>query len=469
MGSYISTRTQGRPHPFTGVLLAGMAADGGLYVPDRWPELDRRLFDHLRGMRYADVALQVMKPFIGDELSEADLARLLEDTYHSGAFDHSAVAPLVQVGPSAWILELFHGPTLSFKDYALQFLGRLFDFVLANQSRRLTIVGATSGDTGSAAIEACRRCKNIDIFMLHPKDRISEVQRRQMTTVDAPNVFNIAVEGTFDDCQAIVKALFADERLRREINLSAVNSINWVRIMAQIVYYVAAALALGAPDRAVSFAVPTGNFGNVYAAYAARRMGLPISRLIIGTNHNDILTRFFETGTMGIDKVTPPLSPSMDIQISSNFERYLFELADRDHTKLSRLMEDFAKKKNFTIAGEMFARAQADFSAFRCSDEETRAMMKACRAETGLLIDPHTAVGLHAATLAARKDPVTPVVVVSTAHPAKFPQAISDATGHEPPMPQRLAALLKKAEHLTALPNDAVRIKAFIRGNLEKS
>ncbi|MCB9990018.1 MAG: threonine synthase [Rhodospirillales bacterium] len=468
MIKYISTRGGGNPRSFTDVLLAGLAPDGGLYVPDRWPQFDHGLLDHLHGLRYTEVAMQVLTPFIGDAISKEDLQRIIDETYCTEIFDHSSIAPLTQVGPNAWILELFRGPTLSFKDYAMQLLGRLFDHVLEQKGERITIVGATSGDTGSAAIEACKGCKHIDIFILHPQGRTSEVQRRQMTTVDAPNVHNIALEGTFDDCQAIVKALFGDQKLREDLNLSAVNSINWARIMAQTVYYFVASLALGAPGRPVSFTVPTGNFGNVFAGYAARRMGLPIHRLGIATNRNDILTRFFETGEMKIDKVMPSLSPSMDIQISSNFERYLYDLMDHDSAALTKTMEEFKTRRVFKIGDNLMNKARAEFTANRCSDLDTMAMMKSCYAQTGILIDPHTAVALHGATDMMEQDPAVPMIVLACAHPSKFPQAVQQAVGIKPPAVPRLMDVMQKAEHYTALPNDVEKIKDFVLGNVSR-
>lgn len=466
MSSYISTRGPGDPKNFTDVLLSGMAPDGGLYIPDQWPSLDRRKIDHLHGMAYADIAQQVMQPFIGETIPPDDFKTMLEETYSSPVFDHNAIAPLVQVGPNAWVMELFHGPTLSFKDYALQLLGRLFDYVLEKQGQHVTIIGATSGDTGSAAIEACKGCKNIDIFILHPKDRTSDVQRRQMTTVDAPNVHNIALEGTFDDCQTLVKELFADEEMQEKLNLSAVNSINWARIAAQTVYYVSAAISLGAPSRPVSFAVPTGNFGNIYAAWVAREMGLPVHQLVIGTNRNDIITRFFETGEMKKATVEPSLSPSMDIQVSSNFERYLCALMGHDHNKLSNLMTGFKAGEPYRIeSNEMMDRARRDFSAHRCDDQETLAMMKECHANTGMLIDPHTAVAMHAAMQVIDEDPSVPMIILACAHPAKFPEAVEQATGKIPEMPPRLEKVMKKAEHYTPLANDFKRIKSFVLKN----
>ena len=460
---YVSTRGGGAPRSFTDVLLSGMAPDGGLYVPDSLPEIDHALLGHLQGLHYADVAMHVLQPFVGDAIDKATLQRLINETYTGSAFDHGCVAPLVQIGPNAWILELFHGPTLSFKDYAMQLLGRMFDHVLEQKGARITIVGATSGDTGSAAIEACKGCKNIDIFILHPNGRTSEVQRRQMTTVDAPNVHNIALEGTFDDCQAIVKNMFADIQLRNELNLSAVNSINWARIMAQTVYYFTAALALGAPGRPVSFTVPTGNFGNVYAAYTARRMGLPIHKLGIATNRNDILARFFETGVMKTEKVTPSLSPSMDIQVSSNFERYLYALMEQDHGSLIKIMESFKKSGTFRLSDEIMQKARAEFFARRCGDLETLDTMKACYERTGELIDPHTAVAMNGAMQIMEEDPAVPMVILACAHPSKFPNAVEQATGTKAPAVPRLAEVMKKAEYYTKLPNALKQVKNFVQ------
>ncbi len=463
MVQYISTRGPGDPQSFQHVLMSGMAPDGGLYIPETWPQVDPSMLVTLAGRPYAEIVWQMLHAFAGDDLTPAELQAVTRDAYALGNFDHAAAAPLVQIGPDLWLLELFHGPTLSFKDYALQVVGRMFDRMLQRSGQRMTVVGATSGDTGSAAIEACRGSRHIDIFILHPKGRTSEVQRRQMTGVGAPNVFNIALDGTFDDCQAIVKALFADQALREKYNLSAVNSINWARIVGQMAYYIAASVALGAPDRPVSFTVPTGNFGNVYAAWAARRMGLPLGQLTIASNRNDILTRFFDNGVMKVEKVTPSLSPSMDIQVSSNFERYLCELLGRDHAAVRRLMENFAARGSFTLPPDLHSMAQRDFRSHRCSDEETLETMRACHAETGVLIDPHTAVGLHAAK--ALKTGSGPSVVLACAHPAKFPDAVKKATGLAPPVPPRLAAVMTKAEHMIVLPNDVERVKSFVRAN----
>ena len=466
MTNYISTRGGVPPQSFTDVLLQGLAPDGGLYIPEEYPKLDLDDMRHMAGVPYADIAYKVTAPFVGDAIPSDVYKRILQEVYQD-AFGHSCVAPLVQIGPNAWVMELFHGPTLAFKDYALQLLGRLFDYILEQKGQRVTIVGATSGDTGSAAIEACKGCKNIDIFILHPEGRTSEVQRRQMTTIDAPNVHNIALKGTFDDCQNMVKAMFGDKKFSEDINMSAVNSINWARIMAQTVYYVSASLALGGPSRKVSFAVPTGNFGNVYAAYVARQMGLPIKRLIIGSNRNDILTRFFETGTMKTDEVEPSLSPSMDIQISSNFERYLCDLVGRDTSSIAKLMTSFKDKGSFSISSEHMANARKEFDSHSCNDEQTRGMMNACYQETGYILDPHTAVGLFAG-LQVREDPAIPLVALACAHPAKFPDAVEKAIGIRPELPPHLADLYDRKEFVTALPNDISKVKDFIKSNIEK-
>jgi len=464
---YVSTRGPGDPKTFLDVMLAGLAPDGGLYVPDMWPEVDRDMVGHLAGSPYTMIAAAVMGPFIGKSVSPATLQQILIDTYDISVFNHAAVAPLTQIGPNAWLLELFHGPTLSFKDYALQFIGRLFDHVLEQSKQKMTIIGATSGDTGSAAIEACKGCKNISTIILHPKGRTSDVQRRQMTTVDAPNIHNVAIDGTFDDCQALIKTLLSDSKLQQELHLSAVNSINWARIMAQTVYYFAAGIALGAHDRSIAFTVPTGNFGNVYSAWCARRMGLPIGKLTIASNRNDILTRFFETGDMKSDKVMPSISPSMDIQVSSNFERYLFDLLGRDAPNLNHLMRDFTTTKSFHVSHEVMQHARGEFSADRCSDAETLAMMRECYDATGILIDPHTAVGLHAATR-TQEDPTMPSVILACAHPAKFPDAVEQATGIRPPLPPHLADLMDREERFTILPNDLAKVTDFIRANAAK-
>jgi threonine synthase len=457
---YVSTRGSAPVLSFDEVLLAGLARDGGLYLPESWPQFSPAEIRDLAGRSYAEVALAVIRPFVGGAIAEADLKRIVEETY--AGFGHRAVAPLKQLDSRTWLLELFHGPTLAFKDYALQLLGRLFDQVLTARGERVTIVGATSGDTGSAAIEACRDRAQIDIFMLHPRGRVSEVQRRQMTTVLSPNVYNIAVEGTFDDCQDQVKAMFNDLAFRDAMNLSAVNSINWARIMAQIVYYFVAGVALGAPDRAVAFAVPTGNFGNVFAAYAAGRMGLPVAQLIVGSNRNDILTRFFDSGTMAVTGVSPTISPSMDIQISSNFERLLFDVFERDGDQVRRVMQGFRQSGEYSVSAEQHQRLRRLFDGCRFDDDETAAEIAARLDESGELLDPHSAIATAAARRETRPE-IASVVALATAHAAKFPDAVEQASGIRPELPKRLADLYEREERCTTLPNDLVALQDYIR------
>lgn len=458
--TYVSTRGQAPVLAFDDVLLAGLARDGGLYVPSAWPRFAPAEIRAMARLPYPELAVRVMAPFLDDTIAEDDFAAIVEDAYRG--FGHPAVAPLKQLARNDWLLELFHGPTLAFKDYALQLLGRLFDHVLAKRGERVTIVGATSGDTGSAAIEACRDRAAIDIVILHPKGRVSEVQRRQMTTVLSGNVHNVAIEGTFDDCQDLVKAMFNDAAFRDEMRLSAVNSINWARIMAQIVYYFAAATAIGAPDREVAFAVPTGNFGNVFAGYGARRMGLPVGQFVVGSNRNDILTRFFDSGAMTLGEVVPTLSPSMDIQVSSNFERLLFDLHDRDGARLAALMAEFRQAGTLAIEEARWRKARELFDGCRFDDEATTAAIRQVHAETGELLDPHGVIGL-AAGRARRRDPHMPLIALATAHPAKFPDAVKAATGIAPPLPERLADLFEREERVSALPNDAAAVKDFVR------
>jgi threonine synthase len=460
---YVSTRGQAPVLLFDDVLLAGLARDGGLYVPETWPRLKRGDIRGLRGLSYADLAVRVMTPFIGGRIGEAEFAAMVADTY--AAFTHPAIAPMKQLAGDHWLMELFHGPTLSFKDYALQLVGRMFDHVLARKGRRATIVGATSGDTGSAAIEACRDRNAIDVFILHPKDRVSEVQRRQMTTVDAANIYNIAIEGTFDDCQDLVKAMFNDTAFRDRHDLSAVNSINWARIMAQTAFYFAAAVSLGAPDRPVAFAVPTGNFGNVYAAYGARRMGLPIERLIVGSNANDILNRFFASGKLAMNQVVPTLSPSMDIQVSSNFERLLFELYGREGVRLATVMDDFRASGMMDVGQTRWERACALFEGHRRDDSETEAVMRRLYETTGEMVDPHTAIGIAAGEAAAGTVDAA-IVSMATAHPAKFPDAVEEATGVRPALPRHLADLNERPERCHVLPNDLDAVRDFVAETL---
>lgn len=460
---YVSTRGQAPDLEFDEVLLAGLARDGGLYIPQRWVRISGDELRSWRGLPYWELATRVMWPFIGGRINEGEFADLVRDTYAS--FGHAAVTPLVQVDERLFLQELFHGPTLAFKDVALQLLGRLFDSILTKRGERVTIVGATSGDTGSAALEAFRDRAAADIFILHPHGRVSEVQRRQMTTVDAANTHVIAIDGTFDDCQDMVKAMFADTHFRDTMRLSAVNSINWARVMAQVVYYFAAGLALGAPDRPFAVSVPSGNFGNIYAGYVAQRMGLPIAKLICGTNANDILDRFFRTGTMDITTAQPTLSPSMDIQISSNLERLLFSLFERDGGKLAHAMSEFRRTGHLHMAPGTMERARTTFSSHACDDACTLATMRQIYQTTGMLIDPHTAVGVSAAR-AVNIDPSLPIVSLACAHPAKFPDAVERATGVRPGLPARLGNLMEKPEHFTVLPNDLRAVQEFVRGRV---
>ncbi len=460
---YVSTR-DARPspasHSFEEVLLAGLAADGGLYVPEAMPALD---FAELAGLPYADLAARIVALFAEGSFGRDELSRLCETAYAN--FRHAAVTPLVQFDEGLWLLELFHGPTLAFKDLALQLLGQLFDAALARRGERVTIVGATSGDTGSAALEACRDRAAIDIFFLYPRGRISEVQRRQMTTVEAPNCHAIAIEGTFDDCQDLVKALFADIALRRDLSLSAMNSINFARIAAQIVYYVAAGLALGAPRRAVSFAVPTGNFGNIYAAHLARAMGLPIARLVLATNANDILARYLARGDMSIAGVTPSLNPSMDIQVASNFERLLFELKGRNGAAVTQAIAAFRRDGALPPDDQAWRAATKSFAGHRVDDAGTLAEIGNTYRQTGMLIDPHTAVAVAAARaqLKDNRGDAAPIVALATAHPAKFATAVEQATGVRPPLPPALGEIMEKPERVAVLPNDIAAVARFIR------
>ena len=455
---YVSTRGAAPVLDFAGVLLAGLAEDGGLYVPETWPHLAAADLRALRGLPYAELAARVVSPFVGDAVPFATLQAMCRDAY--AGFAHPAVVPLVQLDANLWVQELFHGPTLAFKHLALQLLGRLFDHVLRARGERVTVVGATSGDTGSAAIEAMRGRDAVDIAILHPHGRTSEVQRRQMTAVLAPNVLNIAVDGTFDDCQDLVKAMFADVPFRREMRLSAVNSINWGRIAAQIPYYVAAALALGAPEREVAFSVPTGNFGNVLAAWAARRMGVPIARLVVASNRNDILHRFLQNNDMSVRTVEPSLSPSMDIQVSSNFERLLFELLDRDPGATAAAVLRFRDTGRMAVPDTAWQRATALFHGYRLDDAETLAAIHAYAAR-GYLPDPHTAIGLRAAE--ALPCPHVPTVAMGTAHPAKFPDAMERATGRRPHLPPHLSDLFERPERFSRAPARLPEVEAQVR------
>ncbi len=458
---HISTRGDSAPLSFTDALLAGLARDGGLYVPERWPTLDPATIAGFAGRSYASVAAAVLGTLTADESPEAELAHAVEAAY--ATFRHPATCPLVQVGDNLFVLELFHGPTLAFKDVAMQLLGRLMDGALAARGRKATIVGATSGDTGSAAVAAFSGSPNVDVFILYPHGRVSEVQRRQMTSVDAPNVHAIAIDGTFDDAQAMVKGLFADPRFRDEMQLSGVNSINWARVAAQSVYYVTAAVALGGPGRPVSFSVPTGNFGDVLAGYVAKRMGLPVGRLVIATNENDILARTLDDGVYEVRGVVPTTSPSMDIQVSSNFERLLFDAHGRDPAAVRRLMGGLAQSGRFALDAAPLAAIRRDFDARAIREGDVADEMRRTWTEAGYLLDPHTAIGLRAARGTVAEDPATPVVALATAHPAKFPDAVQRATGIRPPLPPHLADLMDRPERLTRLPNDIAAVEAFIR------
>ena len=459
---YISTRGSAPSLNFTEALLTGLASDGGLYVPAVWPAFDKSELRALANASYAEIAAAVLARFVGDTISEADLQKDITDAY--ARFRHQAVVPLVQMDDSDWMLELFHGPTLAFKDVALQLLGRFFDRVLEAENRRVTVVGATSGDTGSAAIEACRDLSRVDTFILFPEGRVSEVQRRQMTTVPGAHIHAIAVRGTFDDCQDLVKSMFADTGFRDQVGLSAVNSINWARIIAQTVYYVSTALRLGAPDRSVAFCVPTGNFGNIYAGYVARQLGLPIEKLVIGTNRNDILTRYFENGEMRLAGVEPSLSPSMDIQVSSNFERLLFEMMGRDGTAVAKVMGDFRATGSYSTDHNQMAAITGLFHAYRSSDEATLEMIRDTYGKTGHVVDPHTAAALSAAAQFrdAMPDLDMPLVSLACAHPAKFPDAVEQAIGVRPDLPPYMADLYEREERMTVLDNDLKIIEAHI-------
>ncbi len=458
---YVSTRGEAPPLGFMDVTLAGLARDGGLYVPEAWPVLSSEAMAAMAGRAYAELATEIIAPFVGAALPETDLARLSREAY--GAFRHPAVTPLIQLGPRTFVLELFHGPTLAFKDLAMQLLARLMDHALGQRSERATIVAATSGDTGGAAVEAFRGRRQVDVVVLYPHGRVSEVQRRMMTTAPDDNVHAVAIEGTFDDCQTIVKGMFAHHAFRDRVQLSAVNSINWARIVAQVVYYFAAAVALGSPYRKVTFAVPTGNFGDVFAGYVALRMGLPIERLAIATNVNDILTRTLTTGSYEVRSVVPTASPSMDIQISSNFERLLFDAYQRDAAAVRGLMGSLAQSRRFVIAPRPLAAIRERFTAGRADEDETFATIRTVRRETGYLLDPHTAVAVAVAEKES-VDPQVPVVVLSTAHPAKFPDAVEAAAGIRPRLPDWLADLPDREERVTILPADQQAVERFVLG-----
>ncbi len=457
---YVSTRGSAPTLDFEGATLAGLASDGGLYVPRTWPRFSKEEIAALRGLPYAQLAAQIMQPFVGNSLTPERLLELCEAAY--GRFAHEAVTPLVQLDSQNWLLELFHGPTLAFKDVALQFLGLLFEEFLSRSDRNLTIVGATSGDTGSAAIDAVAGRAKVDVFMLHPKGRVSDVQRRQMTTVLAPNVHNLALDNaSFDDCQAIVKRMFNDRAMTDRFAIGAVNSINWARLMAQVVYYFATALQLGAPDREVAFSVPTGNFGDVFAGYVAEQMGLPIAKLVVATNVNDILHRALASGDYSQGSVTPTAAPSMDIQVSSNFERLLFDLGGRDGTALAAQMAGFEASKAMQLTNAQREGASALFSSCRSDADEMAQAIRGAWEKSGQLIDPHTACALHAAH-AAGIDASIPVVTLATAHPAKFPEAVERATGQRPSLPARVGDLFEREERCSFVAGEYDAVAQFV-------
>lgn len=456
---YQSTRGTAPTLDFRDATLAGLASDGGLYVPDAWPTLSAQEIADLAGLSYADTAARIMAPFVGDALTPDELRAMCAAAY--GRFSHAAVTPLVQLDQRHFLLELFHGPTLAFKDVALQFLGLLFERFLTGSDTHLTVVGATSGDTGSAAIDALAGREHVDIFMLHPEGRVSDVQRRQMTTVLAPNVHNIAIRGDFDTAQALVKAMFNDPDFSGRFALSAVNSINWARLMAQVVYYFYAAVRLGAPDRAVAFSVPTGNFGDVFAGYVAAKMGLPVARLIVATNVNDILHRALSAGDYSAGNVTPTAAPSMDIQVSSNFERLLFDLAERDGTALAEQMRGFEATRAMRLTNAQAEGASALFTSARVEPGDMSETMRWACAETGQVIDPHTAIGLAAART-ADLPAGTPVVTLATAHPAKFGDAVERATGVRPTLPARVGDLFEREERYDTLDATFEAVTAYI-------
>ena len=458
---YLSTRGEASTLSFTDALLAGLARDGGLYVPESYPTLDAATIAGFAGRPYAQVAQEVIGPFMGGEIAPDAFTAMLEASY--ATFRHPAVTPLAQIGDNLFVLELFHGPTLAFKDVAMQLLGRMMDHALKARGQRATIVGATSGDTGAAAIEAFRGLEQVDVFIMYPHGRVSDVQRRQMTTVEAPNIHAIALEGTFDDCQAILKGLFNNHSFRDGLRLSGVNSINWARVVAQTVYYFTSAAVLGGPHRKVSYTVPTGNFGDILAGYIAKQMGLPIDRLIIATNENDILARTLDSGAYEVKGVHATSSPSMDIQVSSNFERLLFDAYGRHPAAIRGLMGAQAQGGRFSIDAAPLAKIRSEFDALRTGETGTAKEIARVYKEAGYLLDPHTAVAVHGARKALAKAPHVPMVCLGTAHPAKFGDAVFAAAGVRAPLPAHLEGLLERKEHFTVLPNDQTAIERFVR------
>ena len=459
---YISTRGTAPTLSFGEAMMTGLARDGGLYVPETVPVLSRDEIAALAGLPYEEIAFRVMTPFLGGFFSDDEFRGLLAKAY--AGFGHAARAPLVQLGPNHFLLELFHGPTLAFKDFAMQLIGQMMQAALARTGERITIVGATSGDTGSAAIEAFRGLSNVDVFILFPHGRVSEVQRRQMTTPAEANVHALAMDGDFDDCQARVKDMFNDFTFRDGVRLAGVNSINWARVLAQVVYYFSSAVSLGAPHRAVSFTVPTGNFGDIFAGYIARKMGLPIDRLVIATNQNDILDRALRAGEYRTNGVKPSISPSMDIQVSSNFERALFDAYGRDGAAIAQLMDEM-KSGGFAISQGALHSLRETFTSGRCDEDETRATIAATLAATGELLCPHSAVGVK---VAEESLGAAPMITLATAHPAKFPDAVEAASGIRPGLPPRMADLFQRDERVTRVPNDLAALQTLIRERLAR-
>jgi threonine synthase len=455
---YVSTRGEAPELGFQDALLAGLARDGGLYVPKHWPKLSKTEIASMAGQPYAETAKKVLAPFVEGEVPIADFHAMVDEAYAS--FHHPAVAPLVQIADNHWVMELFHGPTLAFKDVAMQLLARMMDYVLAQRGQKATIVGATSGDTGGAAIEAFRGRENTDIFILFPKGKVSPVQQRQMTTVQDANVHCLAVEGDFDDCQALVKEMFNHLEFRDRLQLSGVNSINWGRIMAQVVYYFTTATAIGSPEREVSFTVPTGNFGDIFAGYVAKRMGLPIRDLVIATNQNDILSRTLATSRYETAGTSPSISPSMDIQVSSNFERLLFDASDRDAQTIRNQMSSLKQSGSFEISAETMKNISAEFAAGACNEDETSEQIKQSLMQCSYLVDPHTAVGLHVAEKHISSE--IPMITLATAHPAKFPDAVKAASGVYPDLPARMGDMMEREERMSVIENDVSRVESFI-------
>ncbi len=461
---FISTRLSSAALSFEDTIFQGLADDGGLYVPDFLPQLDEKKISELKKLNYEELFFEITRYFISDEIPAEDYKKIIKKSYQN--FSHQAIAPLKQISPENFLLELFWGPTLAFKDFALQFLGNLLDYFLQKNGKKIVIIGATSGDTGSAAIQGCAACKNVDIFILHPHQKVSAIQRKQMTTVDAENVFNLAIEGNFDDCQAMVKKMFADQSFLGGKKMVAINSINFARIMAQIVYYFYAGLRLGADKNPVSFVVPTGNFGDIYAGFLAKRMGLKVNKLVVATNSNDILVRFLENNDYRKDKMVETISPSMNIQVSSNFERLLFDAhkAQKSEEKLASLMSEFERTGALKVSENVLKEIKKDFAGFSCDDETTKKTIGEIFRKTGEILDPHSAIGVSVAQnfIASADYNKEIIITLATAHPAKFPESVIEAGAGKPNLPLFLADLDKREEKFSVLRNDLEEVKQFI-------